>query len=63
MATDVGGTSELFSENAFIGIMEKPKIESLIDMFNKAYNILNKEITVKIDYGWESVFEKYVALF
>lgn len=63
LATDVGGTSELFSENGFIGIMEKPKIESLIDMFNKAYNILNKEITVKIDYGWESVFEKYVALF
>ena len=63
LATNVGGTSELFSENGFIGIMAKPQIENLIDMFNETYNILNKEINVKKDYGWDTVFAEYIALF
>lgn len=63
LATDVGGTSELFNENGFIGIITKPQMSNLIDMFNKACNILHKEVDVKKDYSWDTVFAEYIALF
>ena len=63
LATDVGGTSELFEENSFIGILTKPQRSNLIDMFNEAYKKLHKEVEVKKDYGWNSVFTEYMSLF
>ena len=63
LATDVGGTSELFEENGFIGILTKPQRSNLIDMFNEACKKLHKEVEVKKDYGWNSVFTEYMSLF
>lgn len=32
-------------------------------MFNEAYKKLHKEVEVKKDYGWNSVFTEYMSLF
>lgn len=61
LATNVGGTSELFEENENIGV--------LVNNFDNIKNDIEKamqtktDITKVCDYSWKSLFTKYHSLF
>ena len=62
LATDVGGTKELFLENTSIGELVLPNIKSLV---KGIANVLNKRIVGKYNsniYDWESVFYSYKVI-
>ena len=62
LATDVGGTAELFDECQGAGILVKPEGSSIQAGFEKVEELLQQPMTI-IDYSWEAVFEQYIALF
>lgn len=62
IATDVGGTRELFQENEGIGFLVKTTSNSLTDAFNSISQILNIPIKIKEDYSWNHVFNEYEKL-
>lgn len=63
LATNVGGTPELFDECEHIGMMVSPQIESLVQGFNMLPNILGKKVSFAPDYSWRHVFNSYEKLF
>lgn len=62
IATDVGGTSEIFQENEGIGYLVKPSIPSLSEAFNSVSNLITNPIKIKKDYSWNHVFNEYVKI-
>ena len=62
IATDVGGTRELFQENEGIGFLVKTPSNSLSDAFNSITQIINIPIKIKEDYSWKYVFNEYEKL-
>ena len=63
LATNVGGTPELFDECEHIGMMVSPQIKSLVQGFNQLPNILGKKVSFAPDYSWHHVFNSYEKLF
>lgn len=60
IATDVGGTNELFQENLYVGEMIT-SWDNLSEEF--IANISQKQVKIKKDYSWENIFGKYSDLF
>ncbi len=64
LATDVGGTKELFSENHNgIGKLISPDLDTLIEDLNNIDIILDRKTDYVCDYSWNYVFEQYNKLF
>lgn len=59
IATDVGGTRELFQENNCIGLLVMPNTLSMIAAFNKVPQIIKEPIIQQTDYSWTHVFAEY----
>lgn len=62
IATDVGGTRELFQENEGVGFLVKTATYSLTDAFNSISQIINIPIKIGKDYSWNHVFNEYEKL-
>lgn len=62
IATNVGGTSELFDENEDIGILADCSSEAVNNAIQKA---LNHNFIFKInkDYSWNNIFNLYTSIF
>ena len=63
IATNVGGTNELFSENQYIGYLSDLDEQSIISAFNMVESIINEQTYQIPDYSWERVFELYDNMF
>lgn len=63
LATDVGGTNEIFEENSGIGLLVPPESAAIINAFNNLNLILNVRTKSIHDYGWTSVFKQYDNIF
>lgn len=59
IATDVGGSSELFQENNGIGMLVTPNIMSMTAAFNKVPQMTKESISQQTDYSWNRVFSEY----
>ena len=59
LATNVGGTNELFSECDYIGEIVEPDVESLKRGFELIPYILQRKVIAEIDYGWDTLFSLY----
>ena len=62
IATDVGGTRELFTENEGIGYLVKPATYSLTDAFNSIRHLTSISLKLGKDYSWQHVFSEYKKL-
>ena len=63
LATNVGGTYELFFENDNIGLIVNPDITSLINAFNSIPKLILKPLKQLTDYSWNFVFSEYNKIF
>lgn len=63
IATDVGGTKELFGENEGIGLLVKPTISSLKDAIGSIPTIIKEPFGFVKDYSWIKIFRQYEILF
>lgn len=63
IATDVGGTNELFNENQNIGYLSSWNEDSMIEAFNMINEILMLQANHICDYSWKGVFDSYDILF
>lgn len=63
IATDVGGTNELFKENHNIGYLSSLNEQSMITAFNMIDAIINEQTTCVCDYSWDRVFNSYDMMF
>lgn len=63
IATDVGGTNELFKENQGIGYLSSIEETSMIGAFNMIDKIINERADFICDYSWNFVFNSYDAMF
>lgn len=62
LATNVGGTKELFDENDNIGIIVQPNISCIKEGIDKLPLLLQTQMNVKYDYSWDNVFNQYNTL-
>ena len=60
IATNVGGTNELFQENIHIGSLIK-SWDILSDVFMD--QVSQDKVTIKNDYSWKYVFKRYMDIF
>ena len=63
LATDVGGTGEIFQENEGVGILTDVSIGSLTAAFNSVPQLLARPVKKRIDYSWSHVFGEYEKIF
>lgn len=63
IATDVGGTNELFRENRGIGFLSSIDDKSIIEAFNMIDEIINEQAHCKCNYSWSHVFNSYDIMF
>lgn len=63
IATDAGGTNELFEENLGIGYLSSIEETSMIRAFNMIDEIINERADSICDYSWNFVFNSYDAMF
>lgn len=62
IATDVGGTSELFNENEGIGYLVKATTSCLTDAFNSIRHLTKLTLKLGKNYSWYHVFSEYQKL-
>lgn len=63
IATDAGGTNELFKENQGIGYLSSIDETSMIKAFNMIDVIINEQTNFICDYSWNCVFNLYDIMF
>ncbi len=62
LATNVGGTKELFDECGYIGKLVMPNMASLIEGFDSVPQIIKNKVITGCNYSWEYIFKKYEEL-